>query len=292
MITFSRIGDHGRLGNQLFQYALLIGVEARTGLEAAFPAASTKNPHLLDHFNIDPKRFAAALPRPAHTYREKRYDFDPCVFKVKDGTDFVGYFQTERYFEHVADTLRRELMPASRYMHQARERIRTVRASFPDGERQPLTVIHMRRGDNVHGGGMDPAEHAKAIPCQPLSYYRNAIAHLEQHVGSGLYIVLSNTPEDAAWCREHFPLERAAYFGGPEGNPLVDFATMILADHLVISNSTMSWWAGWLRDGSPKLLLYPTLWFGPKLSGPRYQLHDLWPKRPNWIQIESFKEEA
>jgi hypothetical protein len=285
MITFNKIGDHGRFGNQLFQYALLRGVEAKNGHKARIPVHSKANPHLLHLLQIPEERFHRGPVPARRIYREGPYYFNPQVFSVKDGTDFYGYFQTEKYFEHVATELHDEMMPSVHYQTLAMDRIASARSKFGA---KPVVVIHMRRGDNVHGGGMDPAEHAKFIPCQPLTYYHNAIAYLREQLGPCSFIVLSNTPDDAKWSEENFPLDDALYFGGPEEDPLVDFATMVAGDHLVISNSTMSWWAGWLGEKEGKLNIYPTLWFGPKYVPPKHDLKDLWPQRPNWVRVESF----
>lgn len=294
MITFSHLGHHGRLGNQLFQYALLRGVAAETGHYIALPTqvsarrelpgrhpGDPRDGHLLDAFNIPPDFFREKLVT-KRVYREKQYHFDPDVFRVDDGTDFVGYFQTEKYFARVPHLVRAELTPNWGYMSQAKM---DLQAWVPIIGGNPVVAIHMRRGDNVHGGGMDPAEHAKSIPCQPLSYYHNAVAWMREHVNRELsYVVLSNTPSDAEWCRVHFPLENAVYRGGPEEDPIHDLAMMMVCDHLIVSNSTLSWWAAWLSERPSKLVTYPTLWFGPALK--HKDTRDLWPER--WNKVESF----
>ena len=37
MITFSKLGKYGAMGNQLFQYAALFGISRKTGLEMRIP---------------------------------------------------------------------------------------------------------------------------------------------------------------------------------------------------------------------------------------------------------------
>jgi hypothetical protein len=41
-----------------------------------------------------------------HVYNEKHSSFDGEVFNQPDGTDFIGYFQTETYFKHIEPELR------------------------------------------------------------------------------------------------------------------------------------------------------------------------------------------
>ena len=56
MITFSRLGEFGRLGNQLFQYAMLYVLGKEKEYEIKIPDFQNKYHHgqkcLLDNFNI------------------------------------------------------------------------------------------------------------------------------------------------------------------------------------------------------------------------------------------------
>ena len=56
MITFSELGNYGRLGNQLFQYAALKASALRNGYTCKVPDFNTKQWHgqkcLLTYFNI------------------------------------------------------------------------------------------------------------------------------------------------------------------------------------------------------------------------------------------------
>jgi hypothetical protein len=57
MITFHKLGELGRLGNQLFQYAALKGLALKNGYEVKIPNPQTMSWHgqtsLLDKFNIE-----------------------------------------------------------------------------------------------------------------------------------------------------------------------------------------------------------------------------------------------
>jgi hypothetical protein len=283
MISFSRLGSHGRLGNQLFQYALLLGVAAKTGFKIGIPRMR----HLLGEFHLPEEVFNASIHpsrRITPSHRERQYGFDESVFSVEDGTDFFGYYQTEKYFEHVGETVRSHLVPASKYVERATADMDGYRSEWdrtlPPG--YSTVMLHMRRGDNVHGGGIDPKLHASFIPLQPLAYYRNAIDLLSQCTKQALaYVVFSNDSADAAWCSENFPLPNAVYRGGPEDDPVWDFACMLLCDHKIISNSTMSWWAAWLSEKPSAIIVRPTLWFGPAYPPPRWDIKDLFPER--WL---------
>ena len=53
------------------------------------------------------------------------------------------------------------------------------------------------------------------------------------------------------------------------GNNLVDFATLAKFKHLILSNSSYSWWAAWLNPLKHKnrVICAPNKWFGP--TGPQ-----------------------
>ena len=49
MITFSNIGRNGRMGNQMFQYAFLVGIATRNNFEYGVPY-SNKSTDEFKHF--------------------------------------------------------------------------------------------------------------------------------------------------------------------------------------------------------------------------------------------------
>jgi len=57
MVTFHKLGENGRLGNQLFQYAALKGLATKNDYQMKIPNPQTMMWHgqicLLDKFNIN-----------------------------------------------------------------------------------------------------------------------------------------------------------------------------------------------------------------------------------------------
>ena len=104
MITFTKLGNLGRLGNQLFQIASTIGIAIRNDQSFVFPVWAYseyyKNPipqieraHLL---NLDLKLYDATTPFHYQSVSlEGRYDWD-----------IIGYLQSEKYFKHCENTIR------------------------------------------------------------------------------------------------------------------------------------------------------------------------------------------
>ena len=95
MITYSALGNNGRLGNQLFQYALLLGVQAKLDRNIVLPE-TIGNIQLFQCFDIKGCHFfnERDIFSP-YRFEERQFHFDKKVFRTEDHTDFKGYFQTE-----------------------------------------------------------------------------------------------------------------------------------------------------------------------------------------------------
>ncbi len=51
------------------------------------------------------------------------------------------------------------------------------------------------------------------------------------------------------------------------GSPSQDLGVMQQADHVIIANSSFSWWGAWLNRSVSKIVIAPSIWFGPR--GPK-----------------------
>jgi hypothetical protein len=57
---------------------------------------------------------------------------------------------------------------------------------------------------------------------------------------------------------------------------------MSCCKHNIIANSSFSWWGGHFNIDKEKIVCYPKVWFGPKMS--HHNLDDLFP--PSWNKID------
>ena len=159
MITYSKIGHFGRLGNQLFQFAGVLGIARKLGYEVKFPIENMTEYQLEDFkdgvtrectFDI-PKAFVLdesildtkfnILPQIKYEVNEPYFHFNSEYFTVPDGCDFKGYFQTEKYFKHIEDELRQLL----KFKSDIQETANTL---LPKTTNE-LVSIHLRRGDYI-----------------------------------------------------------------------------------------------------------------------------------------------
>jgi hypothetical protein len=56
---------------------------------------------------------------------------------------------------------------------------------------------------------------------------------------------------------------------------------MSSCDHNIIANSTFSWWGAYFNTNNNRIVCFPSLWFGSRLS---HNTKDLFPS--DWVKIE------
>lgn len=265
MITFSKLGRHGQLGNQLFQYALLLGVRGKKGYEIVIPkeyhGEKKKGLVELEPFEITAKSFttkhAQAIKK---TYIYNDMIFRPEVFHQPDNTDFQGYFQSEKYFKHVESEVRLELNFRYPYRAVAGDYIRTHCQSD-----KKIVCIHVRRGDYL--------KNPEIFWQLPTKYYLKGLEQLPSDFGTVLVF-----SDDPAWCKIHFPSSFKIVSCPSHWH---DMCVMTCCDYFILSPSSFGWWGAWLARSPSKVVIAPDPWFVPKC---KYKGKDVVPE--SWIKSE------
>jgi hypothetical protein len=285
----------GGLGNQMFQYALgrslshKLDVEFKMDLSwfSDAPVATTKRNYELAAFCIkaspatsdDLHRLLGAgksklmnFMRNLNPFREKTFvqerwfQFDPLILTVQDDVYLEGFWQSEKYFEDVMETLRSEFV-----LHQSLDDCGCQLESMIDGSES--VSIHFRRGDYV------TSESAKKLhgTCS-LDYYRNAIAMLNTRISDPHFFIFSDDP---SWVRNNFSLDFPSTFISQSGSRKAcdDMHLMSKCRHHILANSTFSWWGAWLHGGKDNTVVAPKQWF---IDG-SINTSDLLPER--WIRM-------
>ena len=142
MIGFNHLGRHGRLGNQMFQYAALRGIAELKGYNFCIPESEFKdqwNDHqLFEAFNLPNLNKRKILP--ANYYQEKQFHYDQdYVDNCPDNVNLYGYFQTEKYFSHITDSIREDFTFKSEILDPCKEAFNFDK----------LISLHIRRTDFV-----------------------------------------------------------------------------------------------------------------------------------------------
>jgi hypothetical protein len=189
----------------------------------------------------------------AETYSEPHFHFDPAFFELGSHVSLHGYFQSERYFDEIADPLRDLFQPRDPLGSAARsivDRIAGVEASVS---------VHIRRGDYVKN-----AETARVHGSLDAGYYRRALGILQDALGPELTIfVFSDDAAAAEAVLDFIPAANLVHVRGDPDRPWEDMALMARCHHHVIANSSFSWWGAWLNPSPDKIVIAPRAWFTP-----------------------------
>lgn len=263
MLAFNHLGRLGRLGNQMFQYASLRGIAARRGYDFGIPPSAFSDIWLehqlfevfeLPHLN--PKNIKLLDNGYAPVAKERSFEFDELLFnQCPNDITILGYFQSEKYFNHIADSIREDFTFRSHILGPCQEMMSGV------GD---AVSLHVRRTDYT----TNPNHTALSI-----KYYEKA---LEQFPKDSTVIIFT---DDVEWCQQQelFAPDR---FMIAEDNPnSVDMCLMSLCKGHIIANSSFSWWGAWLSKSQK--VVAPSVWFGPENKDKSTK--DLIP--PRWIVI-------
>jgi hypothetical protein len=212
MLSFNELGRYGRLGNQMFQIASTIGIAKKFGYDYAFP--EWINWDAKDRFGSDEDIYISKylqydLPRtdqqlPIYFMHWGYHDVN-----VPDNVSLSGHMQSERYFEHCADEIRK---------------VFTFKDEF---DKNDYTALHIRMGD--YGSDYHPI-------CSK-EYYERAI-----NIAGGKILLFSDDKEAAV--RHLQPFYGDIFIG-----TTIDSLKMMKAcKRHIIANSTFSWWGAWLAN--------------------------------------------
>lgn len=253
-ITMSNLGANGRLGNQMFQYAALLGMGYRHGYTVVHPPQDTR---LSQVFTISSPRITAFESNSVAkftTIHEPKFSYSHSLINDHTGNvDLRGYFQTDKYWIELSDTIHSEFSFRDKSIDDtARSCIDDLKTSLP------VVSIGVRRTDYLKF----PNHHGLN-----LSYYDRAIETMHRKIGSATYIVVSDDP---SWCRDFFATKYAEYgtfhiaadhfiHQTPD---LVELSIMKHSDHNIGANSSFHWWGTWLNKTTNKTVIFPFVWFG------------------------------
>ena len=167
MLGFNHLGRMGQLGNQMFQYASLIGI-ARNRV---FDYMVAKNDdvvvdslgnrlytELFNPFNINVKTGMLN----GDYVQEPHFQFSEDLFNnCPDNTSLIGYYQTPKYFNHITDEIRKDFTFRPEILDPCKDMMEEMT--------EPV-ALHIRRGDFI----TNVENHYN----QGLEYYEEALGNV------------------------------------------------------------------------------------------------------------------
>ena len=242
MISFNRLGNLGHLGNQMFQYASLKGIASKNNTEFCFPEKKyfgkewAVRSFIDDCFNLKCKREITQF----QSVMEPFFCFDERFFNIQQDLDIFGYFQSEKYFVHIEDEIRKDFTFKEDILSPCVEMI----SELSDGKKKDFISLHIRRTDYTSNPNH---------PVQSLDYYKKALSNFDDQLS---VIVFS---DDFKWCNEQELFSSDRFLISESDNCYVDLCLMSLCTYHIIANSSFSWWGSWLAKS--KKTIAPSYWF-------------------------------
>lgn len=251
MLSFNDIGNLGRLGNQMFQYAALKGIAKYHQYEFCIPPleafgsvdtlVKNSDANLYSFPKIEKNKQKVT---DFFTINEESFRFDENLFlNCELNTNLKGYFQTEKYFNHIANEIRQDF----KFGESMSKMIDSyLLGMYGDSQ---IISIHVRRGDYMQDSNFVVLD---------LNYYESALKLLDSQLP---VMIFSN---DIKWCEEQELFKSKRFKIMKSNSTLIDLCLMSKCHYHIIANSSYSWWGAWLAKSQK--VIAPQKWFAGSLS--------------------------
>ena len=263
MITFPHIGFTGRLGNQMFQYAALVGIARRHGLDFSICKCNLElykcfdiPTQIISYYNPDfvcPHNLESDIiygPYEIFLNNNEQYDkllntdFDSHFFNTNyNNKSIFGFFQNYKYFENVKSEIKNHFTFKKRYQDICDS---YFRQTFSHTK---VLSLHIRRTDYLNSSVLNQLD---------LNYYKKALQYFDESIP---VLVFS---DDINWCESQEIFRNDRFIIIKSNNTYIDLCLMSLCDYHIIANSSFSWWGSWLAKS--KKTICPKDWFSLNYS--------------------------
>lgn len=249
MITFTKLGEYGRFGNQLFQIAATIGIAKENNHHFGFDVWEYQK-----YFNNQLPYLPSCKITPT-AISEQSFSYNK--IKVESGCyDLLGYFQSEKYFENsIKDVEHYFSLKGFKQIEICNNIIKSRR---PNKE---IVTIHVRLGDYLS------KKDYHTCLCE-TNYYHQAVEEIYRKLGKEnvAFALFSDDLELARSYMQSFNIP-VIFIMPVRSNKIpchiFDFGLIKKFKHHIIANSSFSWWSSYLSN--PETVIAPKNWFGEKL---------------------------
>lgn len=262
----------GRLGNQMFQYAFLLGMQSscpESNFSLSTPVVLSDDPgdsnNLEDVFDIPINHLADD----ELTCQVMNTEVS-CIHWVSEQANSVwqdvntdwpllsiyqGYWQTDLYFKKIAPEIRNVFCFDT-------DRLNQKSRDLADRICSCISVsIHVRRGDYLSEKNQGIYRNI----CTP-DYYKESVRLLRKRLPKEniCFFVFSDDP---VWVKENMPLENAIIVDwNRRSDSWQDMYLMSVCHHHIIANSSFSWWGTWLNPREDKIVIAPYRWYNDRVA--------------------------
>jgi hypothetical protein len=271
-MNYTSIEIVGGLGNQLFQIAMILyfikqsldkgnkrnlffKYEERLENTFNLPRKTFWNTLFKDQFNVLQPVDIQKLEGNFELYHELHHHrYQELPYNRNKNILFKGYFQS---FKFIDDDIRQQMIKHiysnQQLVQEAKDKYNEIKQTL-SAEDDNMVSMHIRRTDYVYS-----SDYHHNLD---LRYYKTAL----ELAAKPNIVVFS---DDIEWCRQNisrtlFPYN-AIYFVDTN-NVEQDFLLMSLFKHNIIANSTFSLWASFISPYEDKIIIAPSIWYGPSGS--------------------------
>ena len=249
---FMVVESRGRLGNQMFIYAVLFGMSIlypertpclirNVSMNMGFKQIIEAFPYLTIHYHTFCKH--PFNEKGVFIFRENKTDHTPAFDFIEtppnNHIQLRGFYQSFWFFNHVKNDIRREFQFSKDTMKRTQIFFQSIVPQEWNEVNFTRVGIHVRRGDRVTER-MD----SRGFIQPPIEFFYNAMNYFLERHERVQFIIAS---DDIPWCKKHLKAEHIFYSGQ---RYTIDMAIMSSCDHVVITLGSFSWWVGWLNKGT------------------------------------------
>lgn len=253
-VTCASLGKFGRLGNQMFQIAAVLGYANKHHLKAVFPKwyCDYTQKDMSVYFKNKINQSLSISSQCEREYKESNFYYSEIPYY--SSVDLYGYFQSEKYFSNKYFI--------KHYFEPSELLLKSIYEKYEEWLQKETCSIHVRCGDYIN--------HSLHDVCD-TQYYEKAIKFVKSQKNIDAFVVFSDNIE---LCKKKFPssfifIENSLNSFGlksiykQNNSDVEELFLMSLCKHNIIANSSFSWWGAWLNNNSTKIVVSPQRWFLP-----------------------------
>ncbi|HEX2919640.1 MAG TPA: alpha-1,2-fucosyltransferase [Bacteroidales bacterium] len=294
----------GGLGNQLFKYASAKRFAKELNTEVKFDLTHYKEKNLVHTFklnrfetrfeianeeeisefkNKEPhsymQRIFSKIPLKANPYckysyiSENNHTAREIIEKIsrnnKSQSYYLhGWFANPLYFEGIRAELLNEITPLKSDDYPVNYTKLLDKIQHSDS-----VAIHLRFGDYLtidffHNLGEE--------------YYLAGIDAIKAKVQKPVFFIFTDDRPRSEGFLKHLDIKTTYTDIGPDYD-FLDLYLMSRCRHIIMANSTFSWWGAWLNNTDDKIVIAPKIWYNDKKAQKKYENGDL--ITSDWIKI-------
>lgn len=195
--------------------------------------------YLLNAFNTEIVAASARDIRKSTCYcQENHFCFNPCFYDHKPPIYFIGTWPNLDYFYDIQDKIKKEFTLKPSVLNSPRLQYELSKVKNAES-----VAIHIRMGDYIN---------SDLFVCD-ARYYEQAITLMKLLVPSARFFIFSDEKEKA----KNFLRMTEKTYNVKGQTDIEDFYLMSQCKHIIMPNSTFSWWAAFLNPNINKRIICP-----------------------------------